>query len=778
ALALPSPASPSAGGGQGVEGAAQYRGVVAGVLRGRRVDDLVPPELGRLDLHRPVRLNESAREAILFLGFARAGNTTVQHPARTIHAAPAAPPHGDDGDEPAGEGRPRGPRRFRDGRPRADGIGHVPGGPGRRGRRRLGRETAEFGLSDELGDDVRRFGLRSHAFSSNSNQSQSHAGPLLEQLREPAQVECPPVRVTLQYLPRSSVEAHQSRDAPALHPAQYPIASLGIVRHGKPRHGRVERLEIRPARVARYVHNLHALGPSGCGFPHCPALVVEFDQEYKVGVRKRLLDFALGHPPPVQQQVVRELPEQFYQLRVARGGRARPLAPLPHDGRRRRERHDRPALVDAHVQVRFAPAALPAYHRTDAEHVSFAACQVLLLNLVPRKARCHGLPLTRALVLPHLELVSQHGAAAVVVVRLPRHVGHVRAGLGRRRARVDPNPRRLHPPGLLAHRQDRERPPASVRHVVQTFRVDPAFDPRRCTEMVRRIHAHRSRLVSGSKSGPHVGNLPLETRNQKPCPAPVKLRFLAVVEDNSVLREVYCSDPPESIPLSPEDVAGRYCSEYLVEEDDPIAGQLTVMDASSASTSSIPSSKDMIQIPDTVEGLVVNSAAPERAVVWFVLYYTPRLLAAYALSRAASACEYLRPSCLLAVVCLTSSSFFWHLMISGVKTEGYRGLTSLNGAVKFVRQRSNRVKGAKGKGSAPGPAASGPGQGRQAVYSRLAHAYDSKTGGPTGTTGIYFDLVFDRIVLVQLDRRQHTAGRRTLLTQGFGAQEAQAAGIP
>ncbi|EJK66047.1 hypothetical protein THAOC_13054 [Thalassiosira oceanica] len=35
-----------------------------------------------------------------------------------------------------------------------------------------------------------------------------------------------------------------------------------------------------------------------------------------------------------------------------------------------------------------------------------------------------------------------------------------------------------------------------------------------------------------------------------------------------------------------------------------------------------------------------------------------------------------------------------------VKTEGYRGLTSLNGAVKFVRQRSNRVKGAKGKGSA------------------------------------------------------------------------------
>ena len=61
-----------------------------------------------------------------------------------------------------------------------------------------------------------------------------------------------------------------------------------------------------------------------------------------------------------------------------------------------------------------------------------------------------------------------------------------------------------------------------------------------------------------------------------------------------MLRDVYCRDPPESIPVSPEDVAGRYCSEYLVEEEDPIAGQLTVMDASSASTSIIPSSNDML----------------------------------------------------------------------------------------------------------------------------------------------------------------------------------------
>ena len=74
--------------------------------------------------------------------------------------------------------------------------------------------------------------------------------------------------------------------------------------------------------------------------------------------------------------------------------------------------------------------------------------------------------------------------------------------------------------------------------------------------------------------------------------------FLAVVEDNSVLRDVYCSEPPESIPLSFEDVAGRYCSEYLVEEEVPTAGQLTVMDASSASTSIIPSSNDMLQNPE------------------------------------------------------------------------------------------------------------------------------------------------------------------------------------
>lgn len=51
------------------------------------------------------------------------------------------------------------------------------------------------------------------------------------------------------------------------------------------------------------------------------------------------------------------------------------------------------------------------------------------------------------------------------------------------------------------------------------------------------------------------------TRNQNPCPAPVKLRFRAVVDVISAESEVYRSDPPESIPLSDADVDGLYCNE-------------------------------------------------------------------------------------------------------------------------------------------------------------------------------------------------------------------------
>jgi len=88
------------------------------------------------------------------------------------------------------------------------------------------------------------------------------------------------------------------------------------------------------------------------------------------------------------------------------------------------------------------------------------------------------------------------------------------------------------------------------------------------------------------------------TRNQKPCPAPVKLRFRAVVAVRSVLSDVYRREPPESMPLSVADVDGRYCREYRVglEEDGlPMGGHVAVMDASSASTKRMPSFIVLIQ---------------------------------------------------------------------------------------------------------------------------------------------------------------------------------------
>jgi hypothetical protein len=82
------------------------------------------------------------------------------------------------------------------------------------------------------------------------------------------------------------------------------------------------------------------------------------------------------------------------------------------------------------------------------------------------------------------------------------------------------------------------------------------------------------------------------TRNQNPCPAPVKLFFRAVVATRSVLREVYRNDPPESLPSSEADVDGRYCREYFVGLDLdglPMGGHVTVMEVSSASTKRMPS---------------------------------------------------------------------------------------------------------------------------------------------------------------------------------------------
>ena len=79
------------------------------------------------------------------------------------------------------------------------------------------------------------------------------------------------------------------------------------------------------------------------------------------------------------------------------------------------------------------------------------------------------------------------------------------------------------------------------------------------------------------------------TRNQNPCPAPVKLRLRAFVLVRSVAREVYSKAPPESMPVSVGEVEGRYWREYLVpeEEEDEMAGQQTVMEVSSASRSSM-----------------------------------------------------------------------------------------------------------------------------------------------------------------------------------------------
>jgi len=82
------------------------------------------------------------------------------------------------------------------------------------------------------------------------------------------------------------------------------------------------------------------------------------------------------------------------------------------------------------------------------------------------------------------------------------------------------------------------------------------------------------------------------TRNQNPCPAPVKFLFRAVVLVMSVARELYSRDPPESMPLSVEEVDGLYCSVYFVGWDEdglPMEGHDTVMEASSASTRMIPS---------------------------------------------------------------------------------------------------------------------------------------------------------------------------------------------
>lgn len=82
------------------------------------------------------------------------------------------------------------------------------------------------------------------------------------------------------------------------------------------------------------------------------------------------------------------------------------------------------------------------------------------------------------------------------------------------------------------------------------------------------------------------------TRNQNPCPAPVKLRFRAEVVVISVVSDVYKSDPPESWPLSVAEVDGRYCNEYLVGLHGvglPMGGHVTVMESSSASTKMMPS---------------------------------------------------------------------------------------------------------------------------------------------------------------------------------------------
>ena len=82
------------------------------------------------------------------------------------------------------------------------------------------------------------------------------------------------------------------------------------------------------------------------------------------------------------------------------------------------------------------------------------------------------------------------------------------------------------------------------------------------------------------------------TRNQNPCPAPVRFFFLAMVAVESVLSDVYMSDAPESMPVSDADVDARNWSEYFAGVDDEtllMGGHETVIDSSSASTRMIPS---------------------------------------------------------------------------------------------------------------------------------------------------------------------------------------------